>query len=329
MNRRMIVSAAALTLASATLRVLAQPARKIRRVGFLMSRTRPPSLDADFLGTLAPELAKLGLVEGRDITIEWHFSDGQYGGLSEAARELVRVPVDVIFAGGTPAARAAQEATSTIPIVIAGTADPVATGLVRALGRPGGNITGVTNLAIDLSGKMLEYLRAIAPRMTRVAVLYNPTNPIGPIVLKQVEVAAAATGVTVSALPADTLPQVDAAFATMTEQRPGALIVAPDPFYLGVAPAIAARARSARLPAIYAFPQFVEAGGLMSYGQDLGESYRLAMPYIAKILQGARPDTLPVEQATKVVLVINLVAARAIEVTVPQSLLIRADRVIS
>jgi len=212
---------------------------------------------------------------------------------------------------------------------LTGVGDPVALGFVASLSKPGKNITGASNLAIDLSIKSLEFLRAVVPKLSRVAVLLNPSNPIDPLVLKQVQAAAKPTGIGISAFEASSASQIDAAFAAIARAQPQALIVAPDPYYVGQARQIAELALRSRLPTIHSFSAHAEAGGLMSYGENLTVNIRRGAAYVDRILNGAKkPADLPVEQPTKFELVINRKTAKALGLTIPQSLLIQADRVI-
>jgi putative ABC transport system substrate-binding protein len=280
------------------------------------------------LGAWIHRLRELGYVEGKNLTVEWRFADGNNDRLPDLAAELVRLNPDLIIASGTPAARAMQKATSTIPIVIVGVADPVGFGLVASLSRPGGNITGTSIMATDVSIKSLEFLLTFAPNLKQVAVLVNPTNPIDALALKQIQTAAVPVGVAVAAFEASNVGQIDAAFAAIAQSRAGALIVAPDPFLVNQARQITELAARNRLPAIYPFRPFVEAGGLMCYGQNIYENNRLAANYIERIFKGAKPGDLPVEQPTQLELVVNRKAAEAIGLKVPQSILLRANHVI-
>lgn len=306
----------------------AQQSGKVWRIGFLTTRSRPSSLETDYLGAWVPKLNELGYVEGKNLTIDWRFADGDNDRLPGLAAELVRSNPDLIIVSGTPAARAAQRATTTIPLVMAGVADPVGFGLVASLSRPGGNITGTAIMATDVSIKGLEFLRAMVPNLTRVAVLLNPTNPIDPIALKQVQAAAGPVGVSVVAFEATSPVQIDVAFTAIAQSRIGALIVAPDPFLVNQARQIVESAAANRLPAIYPFRPFVEAGGLMCYGQNIYENFRLAATYIDRIFRGAKPGELPVEQPTQLEFIVNRKAAAAIGLKIPQSVLLRANQII-
>jgi putative tryptophan/tyrosine transport system substrate-binding protein len=325
-RRTLIVATIAWPLAHRA--ACAQPVQKVWRIGVLTTRSRPAVLEADFLAGWISRLRELGYAEGRDFSVEWRFADGDNARLPDLAAQLVLLKPDLIVAAGTPAARALQKATSTVPVVIAGVADPVAFGLVASLARPGGNITGTAIMATDVSIKSLEFLRAFVPDLKLVAVLFNPTNPIGPAALQQVRASALGARVDVAAFEASTPAQIDAAFAGIAKSGAGALVVTPDPLLVNQARQIAALAASRRLPAIYPFRPYVEAGGLMCYGQDIYENYRLAANYIDRIFKGAKPGELPVEQPTKLVLVVNREAATAQGLQIPKAILLRADEVL-
>jgi len=322
-RRRFALAASVLLVAP--LSAFAQSAGKVWRIGFLTTRSRPAVLERDFLYAWVPKLRELGYVEGSNFVIEWRFADGDNARLPALATELVRSNVDLIITSGTPAALAAQKATSSIPIVIAGVADPMGFGLVASLARPGGNITGAAIMATDVSIKSLEFLRSFTPRLARVAVLLNPTNPIDPVALKQVRTAAEPEKVSVIPFEASTVGQIDVAFAGIAQARVDALIVAPDPMLVSQARQIVAAVERLRLPAIYPFRPFVEAGGLMCYGQDIYSNLRLVASYVDRIFKGGKAGEMPVEQPTQLVLVVNRKAADAIGLKLPPSILARAD----
>ena len=266
-------------------------------------------------------------MEGKNLIIEERWAEGNYERLPGLAAELVQMKVDVIVASAN-AIRAAQQATTTIPIVMVTTADPVGSGFIASLARPGGNITGLSNMSVDVSSKYLELLRAAVPRLSRVTVLVNPANPIHSDFLKRVQATEKTNSVTISPVEASTASQIEAAFGAMTRERAGALIVLPDSFFSSQARRIAELAAQQRLPTMFWTRGLVESGGLMSYGQNSAEHYYRAATYIDKILKGAKPGELPVEQPTKIELVINLKTAKAIGLAIPQELLLRADKVI-
>jgi putative ABC transport system substrate-binding protein len=273
-------------------------------------------------------LRELGYVPGKNLVFEERYADGKYERLLPLAIELVRGNVDVILAVATPAIAAAQKATTTIPIVMVRTADPIGAGFVASLGRPGGNITGLTNINVDVSGKYLELLRAAVPKLSRVGVLANPGTQTHGTYLKRIAAAAQSANVDILPLEARTDVQIESAFSALKQQRADALIVLPDPFFYAHAGRIADVAIQSRLPSISGTREPVEAGGLMSYGQDQGEHYYRAATFIDKILKGAKPADLPVEQPTKLELVINQRTARAIGLVMPAPLLLQADAII-
>ena len=326
-NRRsvLLVAEAAFVLSRPA---CAQGSSKVWRIAYLSSREAPKSLENDYLAAWLPRMREPGYVEGRDFTVTWHFGAGSDERLAALASEVVQAKPDVIPALGTPAARASQAATRTIPIVIAGVADPVAFGLVASFANPGGNITGPSIMATDVAIKHLELLRAVVPAMSRVAVIFNPNNPIGPVALQQVQTAAGTVGVTVLPFAANDPSQIDAAFVAISRARADALIVGPDPFFTGQARRFTDSATANRLPAIYSFTPFVEAGGLMCYGQNVYENTRRAADYVDRIFRGAKPSELPIERPTRLELIVNRHAARAIGLVLPRSILLRADRVI-
>jgi ABC-type uncharacterized transport system substrate-binding protein len=324
-TRRGFVSGLALTALSAPNRARAQQAAKVPRVGFLS----PLSLATDTrLESFLQGLRELGYVDGQTIAIKFRFGDGKPERLSGLAAELVRLKVDVIVATAQASTEAARRATGTIPIVFAVVGDPVAVGLVASLARPGGNVTGLASVAPDVVGKQLELLKEVAPGLSRVAFLQNPNNPGHPVVLRQAEAAARTLGLQLHAVQARTPAEIDAAFAAMRSQRSGGVLVGRDALVLQQRAQIAALAAKSRLPAVYGFRENAEAGGLMAYGANVSAMYRRAATYVDKILKGAKPADLPVEQPTKFELVINLKTAKALGLTIPQSVLGRADEVI-
>jgi len=313
-------------LLAAPLAAEAQAPAKVPRIGFLSAR--PPTDNPYFIESFRQGLHELGYVEGQNIAIEYRFAEGRAERLPALAAELVRLKVDVIVTGGPPAPEAAKQATGTIPIVFAVAADPVAVGLVASLARPGGNITGLASISGEIVGKELELLKEVAPKVSRVAVLQNPSNPAHPFVLRQAEDAARALGVQLHIAQARTPPGIDAAFAAMRSQRAGSVLVLRDPLFLTHRTQIAALAAKNRLPAVYGFKEEAEAGGLMAYGANVPDMYRRAATYVDKILKGAKPADLPVEQPTRFDLVINLKTAKVLGLTIPPSVLARADHVV-
>jgi putative ABC transport system substrate-binding protein len=272
-------------------------------------------------------LAKLGYIEGRNFVIEPRWAEERYDRLPGLAAELVGLKVDIILTVAVPAIRAAQAATRTIPIVMASVVDPVSTGLVASLARPGGNITGLSNMAPEVTGKQLEMIKKIVPRAALVAVLWNPANPGNTPQLRAAEAAGRTLGLRLQPLEARTSDELDRLFATMTKSRPDALVVFADVMLNDSRARITELAAARRLPTV--FSQDGAAGGaLMTYSASTPDLFRRSATYVDRILKGAKPDDLPVEQATKFDLVINLKAAKALGLTVPPSLLQRADQVI-
>ncbi len=258
----------------------------------------------------------------------WRFAGGEYEHLPGMAAELVQMKVNVIMALGPPAIIAAQKATTTNPIVIVTSVDPVGAGFVKSLARPGVNITGLSNLAGDLGSKHLEMLLTMVPKLSRVAVLVNPANLAYASILKNVQAAAQKAGIKVLPVKAQTPQEIESAFSMMAREYAGAVIVTLDPFFIQQGLQIAVQAAKHRLPSIFANREYAEAGGLMSYGQNQADIYRRAAGYVDRILKGAKPGELPVEQPTKLELFINRKTAKMLGLTIPQSLLISADKVI-
>ncbi len=309
-----------------SLPVQAQQPAKIPRIGYLA----PASLSALAERTEAfrQGLRELGYVEGKNVVIEWRSADGKLDRLPTLATELVHLKVDVIVTTGPTATRPAKQSTSTIPIVMAQDIDPVASGFVASLARPGGNITGLSSLAPQISGKQLELLKEIVPKLTHVAILWASSNPANAQVLREMEAAAATLGIKVHSLDILGPKDVQIVFRTASQASADAVLVLQN----GVAAAhrkeLAELAVKSRLPAVYPRLEFVADGGLMSYGASFADMDRRAATYVDKILKGAKPADLPVAQPTKFELVINLKAAKQIGLTIPPNVLARADRVI-
>lgn len=278
-------------------------------------------------GAFPRGLRELGYVEGKNLLIEFRWAD-KMELLPVFAAELVQLKVDVIVSIGTPATRAAQKATATIPIVFGSSGDPVGTGLVKSLARPGGNITGLSNLSADIAPKRLEMLLTIVPKLSRVAVLVNPSNPANIKNLEGLEAAGQKRGVKILRADARTPQEIDDAFSLIRQQNAGALVVSLEPLFQQQKSQIAELTAKHRLPSMAAYREYAEAGGLMSYGSNLTEIFQRTATYVDKILKGAKPADLPVEQPTKFELVINRKTAKALGLTIPQSLLISADKVI-
>jgi putative ABC transport system substrate-binding protein len=273
-------------------------------------------------------MRELGYVEGKNLVIEWRFADSKLDQLPALAAELVQLKMDIIVAGGNDAPLALQKATATIPIVMATAGDPVSTGLVKSLARPGGNTTGLSSLTSELGPKRLEMLLAMVPKASRVAVLLNPASPAISTSLERVQDAGQKLGVKILPAEARTPQEIDHAFASMRQQNAGALLVFLNPLFQQQRNQIAELAAKHRLPSITADRIYAEAGCLMSYGSSLADNMHRAATYVDKILKGAKPADLPVEQPTKFELIINGKTAKALGLKIPQSLLISVDKVI-
>jgi len=305
----------------------AQQAKKVPRIGYL-SNNDPATISVR-VDPFRRGLRELGYVEGKNIFIEWRFAEGKPDRLSALAAELARLKVDIIVTSGRILTRAAKEATSTIPIVMTQDSDPVANGFVASLARPGGNITGLSTLAPELSGKRVELLKEIVPNLSRVAVFGTSTTPGDAQILREVELAARAFGVKTQYLDILNPKDIETAFRAAVKGRAEAIL----PIWAGVVSMpqrtkIAELAVRNRLPTIFTSSPFVDAGGLMSYGANTADLDRRAATYVDKILKGAKPADLPVEQPKKFEFIINLKAAKQISLTIPASVLARADRVI-
>jgi putative ABC transport system substrate-binding protein len=307
---------------------LGQQRDKSWRVGVLSPRQRPASLEADYYGVFPRRMHELGYVDGRNLVIEWRFAGGDYQRLDGMAGELVASNVDVIVALGPPGVVAARRATTTIPIVFVVSVDPVAEGFVKSLSRPGGNATGISNLAGGLTTKHLELLAAMLGKLSRVALLVNPANTAQARVRRNLEATAQMAGIVLVPVEAKTISDIDKSFATMAAERVNALIVPLDPLFIQQAADIAAHATRSRLPSIFGHSEAAHAGGLLSYGQSQPEIYRHVARYVDRILKGAKPAELPVEQPTKFELVINARTAKALGLAIPPSLAAVADTVI-
>ena len=331
MDRRRFLCGVTLWTLTGQFAAEAQQPGKVPRVGYLTMLSRSDPTIRPLRNAFQEGLRELGYIEGQTIIIEWRFADGSRERLPGLAAELVRLKVDLIVAETTPAARAATQATATIPIVFNPIADPVGEGFVANLARPGGNATGLTQQSPELSGKRLELLVGAVSRATRVGVLAHSGVPSEKAVrgmFEHTETAARALGVQLRRLEVQDPRGLDRPFAAMSREKVGALIVLPSPMFLSERRLIVELAAKNRLPAMFSLSEFAEAGGLMSYGPKFPELWRRAAAYVDKILKGAKPADLPVEQPTKFEFVINLKTARALGLTIPQSILGRADQVI-
>jgi putative ABC transport system substrate-binding protein len=327
MERRTFMAAMAGGLLAAPRAAEAQPAGRVYRIGLLEYST-PDAARQALWNAFRQRMRELGYVEGQNVTFEVRSAQGDDNRLPKLATELVGLKVDLIVTGGTNAAIAAKRATSTIPVVTANGADPVAVGLVASLRQPGGNVTGMTSINNELAGKRLDVLRIVAPRASRIAILWDEKNEGSQLGLGGTEAAAKTTGLTLLSVPVGSAAGLEAAFAAVVRGRAGALIVVASPPLFAHRKRIADLAVKHRLPTVGGSREYVEAGGLASYGADYPDLFRRAATFVDKILKGAKPGDLPIEQPTKFELVINLKTAKALGLTIPQSLLGRADEVI-
>jgi putative ABC transport system substrate-binding protein len=327
MNRRDAIRAlAALVAAFGAHASFAQQQARVWRIGYLSLSSA--SLSSPNTGPFLKGLRDLGYVEGKNLVVEWRFADGNFERLPRLAADLVRLKVDVIVAVASGAIGAAQKATSTIPIVMATTGDPVGSGFVKSLARPGGNITGLSNMGGDTGAKLFDLLLSVVPKLTHVAVLVTPTSPTYRAISESVQGAAQKAGVRTLLLEASTAHEIENAFATMVRENVGGVVVGAAPFFGYQRQQIVELALKYRLPSIFGNRSNVEAGGLMGYGGARAEHYQRAATYVDKILKGAKPGDLPVEQIAMFELVVNLKTAKALGITIPQTVLLRADDVI-
>jgi putative tryptophan/tyrosine transport system substrate-binding protein len=324
-QRRYFLIAAGALLAAPLAARAQQPAR-IARIGFLGAGSAY-SL-ATYIEAFRQGLHEAGYVEGKNIMIEYRWAEDKYERLPDLAAQLLQIKVDVIVTEGTNSTQVARNATKNIPIVMALAGDPVGSGLIQSLARPGSNVTGVTTLSLELVGKQMQMLKAIVPGLGRMALLWDPVNAAAVRALKGIETDARSLGLELQLIEARAASELDRAFSALAKKRPGALTVTSSLMFDGQQRRIADLAAQHRLPAIYSKTPFAEAGGLISYGANFHDLFKRASVYVDKILKGAKPVDLPVEQPIKFELVINLKSAKTLALTIPQSLLLRADRVI-
>jgi len=324
-TRRAFIGALA-GLVFAPLAAEAQPAGKIYRIGML--ETTSLASNAANLDAFRQGLRELGYVEGQNFVFEYRSADGRSERFPDLAAELVRLKVDVILTRGTPAVIAAKNATRTIPVVMAASGDPVLSGVVASLARPGGNVTGLSAIVVQVSGKRLELLREVIPGVSRIVGLFNMSNPNDALQWKEAEIAASSLKVQLQLHDVRKPGDFGRAFDAATKQRAGALVVGADALTWANRRSIVDLAAKNRLPAIYVAREFVDAGGLIGYGVSYPHLYHRAASFVDKILKGAKPADLPIEQPTKFELAINLKTAKALGLTIPPSLLQRADEVI-
>ena len=301
-----------------------QPAAP-RRIGVLLVISSPESIEAQ---AFRQGLRESGYAEGRDIVIEWRSANGDDNRAPELAAELVRRKVDVIVVETTPAAQAVKRATSTIPIVMTIVSDPVAAGLAETVAHPGGNVTGLSTMGTELNVKRLQLLKEAIPHLTRVAVLWNPDAPWQPKQVEHLKAVAPSMSIEIKSVGVRTPEEFDAAFSAMRRAHAQALYIIGTPLFIAHRTTLLKLVSKARLPVIYWAREFVDEGGLMSYGPNWGDLFHRSARYVDKILKGAKPGDLPIEQPTKFELVVNLKTARALDITIPESILLRADEVI-
>jgi putative ABC transport system substrate-binding protein len=328
MDRRSFLGTLAGGLLAAPLAARAQAPPKVSRVGYLSIGSASDPRRVALLAAFRQGLHGLGYVEGKNIVVEVRFDEEDYDRLPALAAELARLKVDIIVAYSTPAAQAAQNATRSIPIVMSTVVDPMRTGLVAGLGRPGANVTGLSLMAPELIGKQLQLLKELVPKVSRVGVLWDPANASNEPQLRQAKAAAQALGVKLQPLKTREPNDLESAFTAMRRERADAVIVLVDGMLVDNRTAIARLAAKARLPAVYGLREHVKDGGLLFFGASPSDLNRRAATYVDKILKGAKPGDLPVEQPEKFELVINLKTAKALGLTIPPSLLQRADQVI-
>jgi putative ABC transport system substrate-binding protein len=306
--------------------LVARAQGRIPRVGFMGNSTA--ALEVNLVDSFREGLRELGYEEGRNIAIEYRWADGRYERFAALVAELIAAKVDVIVTAGTPAALAVKKATSTVPLVMVAVGDPVGTGLVPSLARPDGNLTGLSSVAPDLEGKRLELLREIVPSVSRIAVFINSVNPFHATSMRQAQSAGKTLGVKVQQYDIRKSEDLDGAFAAIRKERPDALLILADRVFLHNRERIVDFTEEQRLPNVSAYKEVVEAGGLMSYGPSYEDMHKRAAIYVNKILKGAKPGNLPIEQPTKFTLVVNLKAAKALGISMPPAVLSRADDVI-
>jgi len=326
MNKKITLPTLCALLFALCMSAEAQQPKKVVRLGYLSASS--PAANSARVEAFRQGLRELGYLDGKNIVIQYRWAEEKFVRLPDLAGELVRLKVDVIVTSGGQATRAAKEATRTIPIVMGFDSDPIGSGFVASLGRPAGNITGLSSLAPDISGKQLELLNEIVPRLSRVAVFGNSNEPANSQSLKEVELAAGAFRMKLQYLDVRSPTDIETAFGAASKGRADAVLVLGSAVFNSQRKQIAELAVKSRLPAIYAAVESVEAGGLTSYGASIPDLFRRAATYVDKILKGVKPADLPVEQPTKFELIINLRAAKQIGLTIPPTVLARADRVI-
>jgi putative ABC transport system substrate-binding protein len=327
-NRRKVVIALGAGVLTIPFASFAQQPGKVWRVGFLLAR-HVDFLDSDYsFGPFMRGVRELGYVDGKNIAIEWRSSEGKTERLPGLAAELVQLKVDVIVTGATPATIAAQKSTNTIPIVMVNASDPVGQGFVKSLAHPGGNITGISNVSFEVVPKQMEILRDMVPQLSIVAILLNPANSSHTAALKNAQAAAQRVSLKIVPVEARNPQEIANVFSEMDKKKAGAVIVAQDPFFNQQARQMAELAVKYRLPSIGGLWEYADAGGLMSYGSNIANGYLRSAAYVDKILKGAKPADLPVEQPTIFELFINSKTAKALGLKIPNSILVQATKVI-
>ena len=325
MKRRDFITLLSGTAAAWPLAARAQQTRKVWRVGFLSGSSRA---SMPVLSGFTQGMRELGYVENQDLFIEWRFAEGKYDRFPDFMAELVRLKVDAIVLGTPAAIRPAQQATSAIPIVIGYSVDPVKNGFVASLSRPGGNTTGLASSLEDSSTKQIELLATSVPKLSSVGLLMNPGTPTASAVLSNAQASARKAGLETIPVEARSAEEIENAVSTLTNKRVGAVMVIPDALFFAERKRIAERTLQMLLPTVFAQREYVEAGGLMSYGENLKDFFRRAASFVDKIFKGAKPGDLPIEQPTRFYLVVNLKTAKALGLTISESFLLRADEVI-
>lgn len=326
-KRRKLILAIAAAPWCAPLSVFAQPApARVYRIGFLGNSNA--KLESNLVAAFHAGLRELGYEEGKNVAIEYRWAEGRYDRFAALAAELATRKVDLIVTAGTPAAQAVKKAVPNVPLVVVAVGDPVGTGIVASLNHPGGNVTGLSSIAPELEGKRLELLREVIPRLASVAVFHNPLNDFHISAMKHLNDAAHAMRINVHALTVGKSEEIDGAFAAILKAKPDALFILADRVYLHNRVRLMDFALKNRLPSINAYPELTEAGGLMSFGPSYEDMHRRAAIYVDKILKGAKPADIPVEQPAKFELVINLKTAAALGIKLPNTILVRADKVI-
>ena len=327
-RRVLIVGAAAIPALAWAGALHAQQPSKVWRVGFLAQRAFESPFSADSYSEFVKGMAALGYVDGKNLKIEWRSAEGKIERLPALAAELVRLNPDVIVVVGAPSTRAVQQLTTNIPIVMASVGDPVGQGLIKSLARPGGNTTGMSNLNLDLGSKRLEMILAVVPKLTRLAVLVNPDNRSGAALIANIQPAAQKIGVKLFSIEVRAPGEINREFASMVQQKIEAVIVAQDPLLIQERRLIAELTIKYRLPSISGYREYADAGGLMSYGQDLGDLYNRSATHVDKIFKGVKPSDIPVEQPIKFDMVFNMKTAKALGLKPPPVIMVQATKVI-